>query len=102
MYGTAEHVPSRTARQLAKSLMKVVKVYALDGFVVKNVLMDGEFEKNKPEMSMININTSLVREHVGEVERFPQTLKERCCSVLLEMRPVGSSAYMYLHTKIVI
>ena len=41
-FGTAEHVPSCTARQLAKSLMKVVKVYALGGFVVQNVLMDGE------------------------------------------------------------
>ena len=43
-FGTAEHVPSRMAKQLAKSLMKVVKVYALHGFVVQNVFMDGEFK----------------------------------------------------------
>ena len=69
-FGTAEHVPSCTAKQLAKSLMKVVKVYALGGFVVRNVLMDGEFEKIKPEMTMVNINISAAREHVGEIERF--------------------------------
>ena len=28
-FGTAGHVPSRTARQLVKSLMEVVKVYAM-------------------------------------------------------------------------
>ena len=39
-FGTAEHVPFCTAKQLAKSLMKIVKLYALGGFVVHNVLMD--------------------------------------------------------------
>ena len=52
-FGTAEHVPSRTAKQLANSLMKVVKLYAKGGFVVRNLLMDGEFEKFKPEISLI-------------------------------------------------
>ena len=44
-FGTAEHVPSRTAKQLAKLLMKVVKIYAHGGFVVRNVLMDGDLRK---------------------------------------------------------
>ena len=48
IFGTAENVPSLTAKQLANSLMKVVKFYAKGGFVVRNVLMDGEFEKFKP------------------------------------------------------
>ena len=34
-FGTAEHVPSWTAKQLAKSLMKIVKLYALCGFVIR-------------------------------------------------------------------
>ena len=88
-FGTAEHVPSCTAKQLAKSLMKVVKVYAAGGFVVRNVLMDREFEKIKPEMTMVNINISAAREHVGEIERFNRTLRERCRSVLSEMKPWG-------------
>ena len=53
-------------------------------------------------MTMVNINISAAREHVGEIKRFHQTLKERCCSVLSEMKPVGSGAYMYLHEQIVI
>ena len=47
-FGTAKHVPSRTDKQLANSLMKVVKIYAKGSFVVCYVLMDGEFEKVKP------------------------------------------------------
>ena len=64
-FGTAEHVPSRTAKQLAKSLINIVKLYAIGGFVVCNVLMDGEFEKVKPEVELIDFNISAAREHVG-------------------------------------
>ena len=55
-FGTAEYIVSRTAKQLAKSLIKVVKVYAFSGFVVRNVLMDGEFEKIKPEITLLSIS----------------------------------------------
>ena len=43
-FGTVELLPSRTAPQLGSSLMKVVKLYAMRGFVVQCVLMDMEFE----------------------------------------------------------
>ena len=95
-FGTVEHVPSRTAKQLAKSLLKVVNLYTLGGFVVHNVLMDGEFEKIKPEVEL-DINISAAKEHVGEIERYHRTLKERCRCVLYDMRPIGSKAYQYLH-----
>ena len=48
-------------------------------------------------MTMVNIHISEAREHVGEIKRFHRTLKEQCRSVLLEMKPVRSGAYMYLH-----
>ena len=101
-FGTAKHVPSRTAKQLAKSLMKIVKLYAVGGFVVRNVIMDGEFEKVKPEVELIDINISAAREHVGEIERYHRTLKERCRCILSYMRPVGCNMYHDLHKKIVI
>eukprot|EP00957_Ditylum_brightwellii_P085801 6526689-Ditylum_brightwellii.AAC.1 len=66
-FETAEHIPSRTAKQLAKSLMKVVKLYALGGFIIRTVIMDREFEKIKPEVEL-NVNISAAREHVGEIE----------------------------------
>ena len=81
--------------------MKIVKLYALGGFVVCTVLMDGEFEKIKPEVEL-DINISAAREHVGEIERYHRTLKERCRCVLAGMRPIGSAAYQYLHKQIVI
>ena len=54
------------AKQLAKSLMKVVKLYVKGGFVVCNVLMDGEFENVKPLISLVKINIITAREHVAE------------------------------------
>ena len=85
IFGTAEHVPSHTAKQLAKSLMKVVKLYVKGGFGVRNVLMDGEFEKVKPEIILVDINISDVREHVAEIERCYCKLKERCRCFLSDM-----------------
>ena len=37
---TCKYVPTRIAGQLAKSLMKAVKLYARGGFVTRLVLMD--------------------------------------------------------------
>ena len=51
---------------MAKSLLEIVKLYAIGGFVVRNVLMDGEFEKVKPEVELLEINISAAREHVGK------------------------------------
>ena len=81
--------------------MKIVKLYAPGGFVVCTVLMDGEFKKIKPEVEL-DINISAAREHVGEIERYHRTSKERCRFVLSDMRPIGSEAYQYLHKQIVI
>jgi hypothetical protein len=68
-FGTVELLPSRTAPQLGSSLMKIVKLYAMRGFVVRCVLMDMEFESVK-EHAMVPINTTAAREHVGEIERY--------------------------------
>ena len=64
-FGTAKHVPYHTAKQLAKLLMKIVELYAIGGFVVHNLPMDGEFEKVKPKVELIDINISAARKHVG-------------------------------------
>ena len=45
--------------------MKIVKLYPVGGFVLRNVLMDGEFEKVKPKVELFDINISAAREHVG-------------------------------------
>ena len=81
--------------------MKIVKLYALGGFVVRAIIMNGEFKKIKLEVEL-DINISAAIEHVGKIERYHRTLKERCRSVLAGTRPIGSAAYQYLHKQVVI
>ncbi len=47
MFVTAEHVPVRLAKSLAKHIDQVVNVYTQAGFIVMTILMDGEFKKIK-------------------------------------------------------
>ena len=44
---TAEHITTRTSKQLVNSLSKVVSIYARGGFLVNIILMDQEFDKVK-------------------------------------------------------
>ena len=63
-YTTAEFVPTHTAGQLAKCLMKVVYGYACGGFVVNIMIMDMEFEKIKDVLPMVEVSTTAAREQV--------------------------------------
>ena len=76
-YTTAEFIPTRTAGQLANSLMKVVYGYAHGGFVVNLMLMDQEFEKIKDVLPLVEVNTTAARGHVPKIERHIRTIKER-------------------------
>ena len=69
---------------------------------MRNVLMDGKFEKFNPEISLVDINISTACEHVTEIERYHRTLKERCRCVLSDMRPLWSNTYKHLHKQITI
>ena len=55
---TVEHVPVRTAKSLAKHIEQVVRVYALAGFTIRTILMDGKFE--------------MVKDHVPVLSQIPQ------------------------------
>ena len=68
---------TRTAGQLAKSLMNVVYAYARGGFVVNLALMDMEFKKINDELPLVEVNTTAAREHVPEIERQIRQIKER-------------------------
>ncbi len=43
---TTEHIPVRTTTSLSKHLKRVLEVYGHARFVVRTILMDGEFEKS--------------------------------------------------------
>ena len=55
---TAENVPGRTAVELANSLLKVTKMYARGGFVVKTCYMDKEFDKMKELIGLLEVSTA--------------------------------------------
>jgi hypothetical protein len=42
---TIEQLPLRTATQLSNSFMKIVRLYACNGFIVRIIMMDQEFDK---------------------------------------------------------
>ena len=52
---TTEFLPSRTAKQPSSSVTKLVKVYAIGGFIVRLVMMDMVFEKNKDKFDRVEV-----------------------------------------------
>ncbi len=74
---TAEHVPVRTAKSLAKHLDRVVHVYARAGYTTRTILMDGEFEKINDLVPQLECNTTAAKEHVSKAECGICTIKER-------------------------
>ena len=52
-------------------------LYARGGFIVNLALVDKEFDAVKEHLPFLQVNTTAAREHVGEIERELQTVKER-------------------------
>jgi hypothetical protein len=72
--------------QLSNSLTKIVRLYARTSFIVRVIMMDQEFDKVKDACNMVEINTTAVREHIGEIECFIRTIKE-CSRALMSDLP---------------
>jgi hypothetical protein len=72
-----EYLPSTTAKLLVHTLQTVFRIYGTAGFVVQVGMMDMEFEKLRDMLPNVTLNTTAVREHVGEIERKIRVLKER-------------------------
>jgi hypothetical protein len=79
---TAEYIPSRTKRQLAAGITRVMDLYTRGGFQVGCVLVDNEFEPLRSLVPVIVVNTTAAREHVPEVERKIRLIKERGRGIL--------------------
>jgi hypothetical protein len=73
---TAEHTPSRTAKQLAAGIRHIMDLYLCRGFQVGTMLMDNELEKLRVLIPILVVNTTSAKEHVPEVERHIQLIKE--------------------------
>ncbi len=72
-----EYLPSRTAKRLVHTLRRVFRIYRTGRYVIQATLMDIEFEKLKPMLPEIALNTSAAWVHEGMVERKIRVLKER-------------------------
>jgi hypothetical protein len=78
-FGTAEKLQSRKEGDVMKALTDVVKLYKLRGFKVETFLSDGEFKPIRSKLYELGgvLNITANDEHVGDVERYIQTIKER-------------------------
>jgi hypothetical protein len=78
-FATVEAIPDRKAETLVKAVKSVVSIYRRGGFQVTTALMDGEFEVLRGDLADIGItlNEAAGDEHVGDIERYIRTLKER-------------------------
>jgi hypothetical protein len=73
---TAEHMPTRTAKQLAAGIVRVMDLYSRGGFQVGTVLMDNKFEKLRNLVPVLAVNTTAAKENVPEAERRIRVIKE--------------------------
>ena len=46
-----------------------MQLYARGGFIIRVILIDIEFEKNKDHMGLVDVNIPAAREHVAEIKR---------------------------------
>ncbi len=79
---TAKYMPSRTAKQHAAGIRRVMDVYSRGGFVVGTILADNEFELLRILLPILAVNTTAAKEHVPEVERCICLTKERGRGIL--------------------
>ncbi len=82
---TAKQLPTCNTRQLNSSLTKIVRLYARTGFIIRVVMTDQEFNKVEDKIGLVEINTTTAHEHVGEIERFIHTIKERSRALVLDL-----------------
>ena len=82
-FGTMEAVADRKEATLLKCIKGVVSLYRNAGFKVTTALMDGEFmplHKGLAELGL-RLNKTSRDEHVGDIERYIQTVKEQMWAI---------------------
>jgi len=83
--GVIEAIPNKDMSTILKSMKSVAAIYHNGGFRVRHALMDGAFkslEESLMGVLAIRLNTTSRDEHVGEIERYIRTVKERMRSTV--------------------
>ena len=78
-FGTVEAVADRKEATILKCIKGVVALYRKAGFTVTTALMDGEFVPLRGGLAELGLrlNETSRDEHVGDIERYIRTVKER-------------------------
>lgn len=78
-FGTIKAIPNQTMATLLKGIQKVMQLYKCGGFKIVMTLTDGQFEPLRGDLAGwgITLNEAARDEHVGEIEHYIQTIKER-------------------------
>jgi len=79
---TIEYLKLRTAKRLVDTLERAIHIYSKAGFIVQTALMDMEFEKLRDMLPNVTLKTTAAWEHMGEIERKIQVVKERARSTM--------------------
>ena len=67
---------------LSKHMTRVLEVCKRAGFIVRTILMDGEFEKIRSHLPTVECNTTAAKEHLSKAKRKIRTIKERTRGLL--------------------
>jgi hypothetical protein len=78
-FGTTKVLPNQKIPALKSAMTHVLCIYRKRGFIVKTILMDGQFEPLHGDLAdlQLTLNTVSNDEHIPEVERHICTVKER-------------------------
>ena len=78
-FGTIEMIKDERKLTIIKLLQQVINTYHGRGFKIRQILTDRRFECIRKHMEMIgiNLNTTTWDEHIPEIERYIQMIKER-------------------------
>jgi hypothetical protein len=78
-FGTATMIVDKLQKMVFSALKDVCKVYKTCGSRVETMLMDGEFNCQRGDLANlgVHLNPTSADEHVGDIERYIHTVKER-------------------------
>jgi hypothetical protein len=60
-------------------------------------MMDQEFNKVKDACEMVELNTTVALEHVGEIERYIHTIKKCSCTLMLDLPYTKLPRHVVIH-----
>jgi Reverse transcriptase (RNA-dependent DNA polymerase) len=104
-FGTIEALDKQTESRLFKAIQNVIRVYHHGGFRVRHVLMDGQFECLRGALlgMQVLLNTTSRDEHVGDIERYIWTIKERmrCTATTVPFETMTSTMTLELGKRTV-